>query len=102
MINLRNLAEQEKNQRGPQIKNRILKQTHDIKLAESLSPLTKKLDTINESTKRLLGVIKESNSENENIKEIVPVDIESDSSDGVYVKPNIRALPNSNKKFLLL
>ena len=32
--NLRKLAEQEKNQRALKIKNRILKQPHDKKLAE--------------------------------------------------------------------
>ena len=32
--NLRKLAEQQKNQRAEKIKNRILKQTHGIKLAE--------------------------------------------------------------------
>ena len=42
--NLRKLAGQQKNERALKIKNRILKQTHDIKLAESLSPITKKLD----------------------------------------------------------
>ena len=42
LINLRNLAEQQRNQRALKIKNRILRQTHDIKLAESLSPITKK------------------------------------------------------------
>ena len=42
--NLRKLAEQQKEQRAHKIKNRILKQTDDIKLAESLSPITKKLD----------------------------------------------------------
>ena len=47
--NLRKLAEQQKNQRALKIKNRILKQTHDNKIAESLSPITKKLD---ESTKK--------------------------------------------------
>ena len=41
MNNLRKLAEQQKNQRALKIKNRILKQTHDVKLAESLSPITK-------------------------------------------------------------
>ena len=41
LINLRKLAEQQKNQRALKIKNRTLKQTHDIKLAESLSPTTK-------------------------------------------------------------
>ena len=43
LINLRKLAEQQRNQRAEKIKNRILKQTHDVKLAESLSPVTKKL-----------------------------------------------------------
>ena len=41
LINLRKLAEQQKNERALKIKNRILKQTHDDKLAESLSPITK-------------------------------------------------------------
>ena len=41
LINLCKLAEQQKEQRAIKIKNRILKQTHDIKLAESLSPITK-------------------------------------------------------------
>ena len=41
LINLRKLAEDQKNQRALRIKNRILKQTHDIKLAESFSPITK-------------------------------------------------------------
>ena len=65
MINLRKLAEQQKNQRALKIKNKILKHTHDIKLAESLSPITKKLDEVKESTQKLGDVIKESNSENE-------------------------------------
>ena len=71
LINLRKLAEQQKNQRALKIKNRILKQTHDDKLAESLSPITKKLDevknsvneSINESTKQL---VKKSNIVDEN------------------------------------
>ena len=44
--NLRKLAEQQKNQRALKIRNRILKQTHDEKLADSLSPLTDRLDLI--------------------------------------------------------
>ena len=43
LIILRKLADQQKNQRALKIKNRILKQTHDDKLAESLSPNTKKI-----------------------------------------------------------
>ena len=41
VINLRKLAEQQKNQRALKTENRILKQTHHINLAESLSPITK-------------------------------------------------------------
>ena len=48
--NLRKLAEQQKEQRAIKIKNRILKQTHDNKLAESLSPITKKLDQIDKKS----------------------------------------------------
>ena len=43
LINLRKLAQQQKEQRAPKIKNKILKQTHDEKLAASLSPITNKL-----------------------------------------------------------
>ena len=68
--NLRKLAEQQKNERARKIQNKILKQTHDIKLAESLSPITKKLDettkkigdVIEESTQNLGNVIKENNT----------------------------------------
>ena len=72
--NLHKLAQQQKEQRALKIKNRVLKQTHDIKLAESLYPITKKLDTINQSTKEVGGIIKETNS-----------------------KVDIKALPNSSK-----
>ena len=72
--NLRKLAIQQKNEQANKIKNRILKQTHDVKLAESLSPITKKLDTINESTQKVSDIIKESNS-----------------------KIDLKSLPNSSK-----
>ena len=49
LIILRKLADQKKEQRALKIKNRILKQTHDINLAESLSAVTKKLDEVNKS-----------------------------------------------------
>ena len=42
LIILRKLAEQQKNQQALKSENRILKQTHDLKLAENLSPITKK------------------------------------------------------------
>ena len=91
LINLPKLAEKQKNQRAPKIKNRILKRTHDIILAESLSPVTKEIGEVNESTKNLGDIIKKSNSEYDSNQEIVPVEIESDNTN-----PMIRALPNSS------
>ena len=88
--NLRKLAHQQKEHRALKIKNRILKQTHDVKLAESLSPITKELK---KSTKEIGEVIKKSNSENENNQEIVPVEIESEDEN---IQTNLRALPNSS------
>ena len=93
MENLRKLANQQKEQRAEKIKNRILKQTHDIKLAESLSPITKKLDEVNKSTKKISEVIRESNSENYNNQEIVPFENESEDEN---IQTNLRALPNSS------
>ena len=57
LINLRKLSDQQKNERALKIKNRILKQTHDVKLAESLSPITKKLDEVNKSAQESLEPI---------------------------------------------
>ena len=91
--NLRKLAQQQKEQRALKIKNRILKQTHDKKLAESLSPITKKLEEVKKSTKKVGDILKESNSENENNQEIVPVEIESEDEN---IETNLRALPNSS------
>ena len=93
LINLRKLAQQQKEQRAEKIKNRILKETHNIKLAESLSPITEKLDKINKYTKKIKNVIKGSNSENENNQEIVPVEIETEDEN---IQTNLRALPNSS------
>ena len=54
LINLRNLAQQQKEHRALKIKKRILKETHDIKLAESLSPITTKLDEVSTSAQESL------------------------------------------------
>ena len=82
MINLRKLAQQQKEERAEKIKNRILKQTHplanNVKLAESLSPITKKLDEVNKFTKKVGAILRESYSENEINRELVPVEIESE------------------------
>ena len=55
--NLRKLAQQQKNQRALKIKNRILKQTHDINLAESLRPINKKLEEVKESTQKIGEIV---------------------------------------------
>ena len=60
LINLRKLAQQQKEQGALIIKKRFLKQTHDIKLAESLSPITEKLDEVKKSTQEIGDVIKNS------------------------------------------
>ena len=89
--NLRKLAEQQKIQRAFQIEKKILKQTHDNKLAESLSPITEKLDEVNKSTKNIGKVTEGLNSEKN--QEIVPVEIESENQ---TLQTNLRALPNSS------
>ena len=60
MIILHKLAEQQKNQRAETIKITIFKQTHDKNLPESLSPITKKLDEVKETTQELGEVNKKS------------------------------------------
>ena len=61
LIFLRKLADQQKNQQALKNKNRTLKQTHDIKLSESLS-LSLKLNEVKESTHILGDVIEENNT----------------------------------------
>ena len=62
LINLRKLADQQKNQRALKSKNRKLKQTHDIKFAESLSPITTRLDEVKESTRKIGDTKTENNT----------------------------------------
>ena len=79
LINLRNLAEQQKNQGALKIKKRILKQAHDKKIAESLSPITKKLDEVKEFTQKLGEIVKESNTPQlaiENTHNALPIENE--------------------------
>ena len=96
LIILRKLAEKQKNEQAQKIKNRNLKQTHDVKLAESLSPITKKLE---ESNKKITEVINPSNSENENNQEIVPVEdeLEDAEDENLDQKIGIKPLLNSFK-----
>ena len=60
--NLRELADQQKNERALKIKNRLLKQSDEIKLSESLSPIFKKLDEVNESNQKVGEIVKGSNT----------------------------------------
>ena len=70
LIILRKLANQQKKQRALKIRKRILKQTQDVKLAESLSPVIKNLDEVNKSTQQSLSPItKKLDTINESIKE---------------------------------
>ena len=66
LFKLRKLAEQQKNQKPFKIKNRILEQTHDMKLVESLSPITEKQDEIKETTQKLCELVKKSDVEDGN------------------------------------
>ena len=62
--NLRKLAKQQKQHRALKIKNRILKETHDKKLAESLSPITTRLDLVENNKGEKIGdIIKKSQQE---------------------------------------
>ena len=70
LINLRKLAEQHKNQRAEKIENRILKQTLDVKLAESSSLFTEKVDEVNKSTQEVGEIIKKAQP-SQNIKTIL-------------------------------
>ena len=67
LINLRKISEQQINERALKIKNKMLKQTHDINLAESFSPITKKLEDVNKSfTQSIKQLVKKSDIVDEN------------------------------------
>ena len=87
LMNLRNLAEQQKNQQAEKIKNRILKQTHDIKLGEHLSPITKKIAEVKASTQKLGDVIKKNNTPQlatEDTHKALPIDNEKKHPGVIY------------------
>ena len=107
--NLRKLADQQKEQRALKIKNRILKQTHDEKLAESLSsitdPITKSLDKVNESTKELGEIVKKSQP-SQNIKTILQnSECQTPAIDNTSTSQSLRdtlSFMKRNKKFFNL
>ena len=85
--NLRKLAEQQKNQRALKVKNRILEQTHDEKLAETLSPIIKKLDEIKKTTQESLSSI---------TKQLGEIVKKSEVEDGKTQTPAIENITISN------
>ena len=50
MVNLAKKAEQHNKEITEKMKNSLLNQTHNKKLAESFKPITKKLEEVNKST----------------------------------------------------
>ena len=71
-----------------------MKKTHEEKLAEAFSPLTKKLSEIIYYAEKLRDVYNKGDFEKEN-QEIVPV--ESQTGEIIEdIQCNIRALPNSS------
>ena len=85
--NLRKLAEQQKNQRALKNKIRILNQTHDIKLADPLSPIAKNLEEVNGSTQKLGDTIKENNTPQlaiENSQNELPTENEQTHPEVIY------------------
>ena len=99
--NLRKLADQQKNERAIKIKNKILEKTHDIKLAESLSPITKKLDNINESAKKSLTPINDK-LDTINDSTIKVGDIIRESNSSALLKDTLKSLENKSDNALKL
>ena len=92
LINLRNLAQQQKEQRALKIKNRILEKKHDKKLAESLSLLTKRLDLIENNKGETIGnLIEKSESETPAI-ETQP---ETTAIENIETQPETPAIENT-------
>ena len=100
--NPRKLANPQKNERALKIKNKFLKRIHDIKLAESLSPITKKLDEVKKTTEQLGVVIKETNSPQpavENTPTALPIENEKIQPGVIYDTSLENTLSNMRKKY---
>ena len=93
--NLRKLAQQQKEQRALKIKNRILKETHDVKLAESLSHITKRLDLVeNKKGEKIGDLIKKSESESPAIENI-QTQPETPAIENTQTQPETPAIENT-------
>ena len=107
LINLCKLAEQQKNQRALKIKIRTSKQTHDIKVAESLSPITKKIHEVKETTQILGDVIEQSKPETpqlaiESTRTALPIENEQIQPGVIYDTPLENTLKNMKKIVVFL
>ena len=87
LINLRELAELKK--RTLKIENRILKQTHPIKIAENFSPITKKFEEVNDTTQKIKEILKKIDFENET-PQLTMEKTQSDIQPGVIYDISLR------------
>ena len=108
--NLRKIADNRKRNELVILGNRILKQTHDIKLAVSLSTITNKLDEtskklgdfIKKSTRKLGNVIKESNTPQpaiENTPTPQPIEINEGRVYDVELENNLNKMTDNTGFF---
>ena len=97
LINLRKLAEQQKISRAEKIKNTTLKQTHDVKLAESLSSITDKLKEVNKTTHELGDVIKANNTPQLTLKNTPTIHQPIENNEGVIYVVEIENTLNKMK-----
>ena len=81
MINLAELAEQQKNQKAIKYKNRFLKHTHNKKLAENFEPVTEITYESEWYTKKLEKVFKKPDCEIGNKQKLVSVQVDTDYSE---------------------
>ena len=97
--NLRKLAQQQKEQRALKIKSRILKETHDNTLAESLPPITKKLDEVNKTTQESP---KKLDTINESFKELnSEINIEVITTPSILLQKKIDTLSEATNSLKL-
>ena len=94
-LNLRKLAQQQKEERALKVKNGILKQTHDKKLAESLSPITERLDLVENNKGEKIGeLIKKSEHETPAI-ENTQTQPETPAIENTQTQPETPAIENT-------
>ena len=94
-----------KNQPAEKVNNSLLKQTYDINIAESLSPITKKLDEVKESTQKIGDVIKAHNTPQiaiEKTRNALPIGNEKTHPGVIYDTSLEITLSDMKDKFVFL